>query len=273
MAEVKRTLPEFIEAPVIETLFGVQFKSLEKFSIPHYGLYWSRIRANYEQYEVHPPVRSIIEQFGAGISKDPSIGFHLMRDPEVRCWFIDKSRSWLTQIQRDRFYHNWRKVKVDDVYPRYEKIKPKFKEEWLRFCEFLDEADLGKPEVNQCEVMYVNHIEVGRDRDSYGQLNRVISCWSGSYSGTFLSEPESVNINAQYILPEKKGRLHIVVQPAIRRQDAKEVLQLNLTARGKPASSSLEDIIRWLDLGHEWIVRGFADFTTKEMHKIWRRTI
>jgi hypothetical protein len=62
------------------------------------------------------------------------------------------------------------------------------------------------------------------------------------------------------------------MQPAIRRKDAKEILRVSITARGRPVSSELHDIEDWFDLGHEWIVRGFADITTGEMHKHWRKT-
>lgn len=101
----------------------------------------------------------------------------------------------------------------------------------------------------------------------------MVSFWSGASSGDFLPEPESVNIGARFVLPDKKGRLHMEMQPAIRALDAQEILQLNITARGKPESSNLEKVLEWFELGHEWIVRGFTDFTAKDMHNFWRRKI
>jgi uncharacterized protein (TIGR04255 family) len=127
--------------------------------------------------------------------------------------------------------------------------------------------------VNQCEVTYVNHIHLGQGWKSYGELKNVIACWSGEISGSFLPEPESVNIGTRYVLPDGKGRLHVLMQPAIRRTDAKEILQLNLTARGKPDSSASQHLLEWMDLGHEWIVKGFTDFTSKTMHELWGRQV
>ena len=72
-----------------------------------------------------------------------------------------------------------------------------------------------------------------------------------------------------YCLEENAGRLYVAFIPVIRARDGKEVLQMTLTARGAPKSSSDEDVFGWLDLGRKWIVRGFADFTTAEMHNIW----
>jgi uncharacterized protein (TIGR04255 family) len=271
VAELKRT-PDYERPPVVETYLGVQFAPLANFSILHFGLYWAKIRENYPTFQVQPSLGRVIEQFGAEKFVQPKLGVELVSAPEVRCWFIEQSGRMLTQVQRDRFIHNWRKLRPEDIYVHYDNIKPRFSEEWKGFCGFLDEAGLGKPEVNQCEMTYVNHIELGQGWESYGELNKVVASWSGSYSGNFLPAPESINIGARYVLPDKQGRLHIEMQPAIT-QDAKEILQLNLTARGKPKSSNLENILEWFDLGHEWIVRGFTDFTAKEMHEFWGRKI
>jgi uncharacterized protein (TIGR04255 family) len=264
--------PDYQRPPVVETYLGVQFASLAQFSIPHFGLYWAKIRDNFPQFEVQPLLTPAVEQFEPRPFVRPKLELELVRVPELRCWFIEKSGTMLNQVQRDRFVHNWRKLKPDDAYVHYNKIKPSFIKEWNTFCEFLNEAKIGQPEVNQCEMMYVNHIELGQGWESYGELNKVISSWSGMSSINFLPVPESVTMGARYVLPEKQGRLHIEMQPAVT-QDAKEILQLNLTARGKPQAASLESILEWFDLGHEWIVRGFTDFTSLEMHKHWGRKI
>ena len=107
----------------------------------------------------------------------------------------------------------------------------------------------------------------------YNEVNKAISYWSGTSSGNFLPETEKVSFKTSFVIPDKKGRLHVTLEPAIRRRDAQEVLQLSLTARGKPLSSGLKGILEWFDLGHEWIVWGFTDFTTKDMHKFWGRKI
>lgn len=264
--------PDYDRPPVVETYLGVQFSPLVKFSIPHFGLYWAKIRDNYPDFQVQPPLPTVMEQFETERFVQAKLGVELVSIPDVRCWFIDKSGRMLTQVQTNRFIHNWRKLKPEDVYVHYDRIKPSFSQEWKTFCKFLEEADLGKPEINQCEITYVNHIELGQGWNSYGELNKVISCWSGKYSGKFLSAPESINIGARYGLPDKRGRLHIQMQPAIT-QDAKEILQLNLTARGKPESADMEHVLEWFDLGHEWIVRGFTDLTAKDMHDFWGRKI
>lgn len=273
MTESKRTLPDYEDPPVFETVLGVQFLPLASFSTQHYGLYWSQVRDQYPKFVTREALPPAIEEFDPEVLRELPIGVKAFSSPHIRCWFIHQTDTRLFQIQNDRFIYNWRKGQSDEDYPHYENIEPKFKEEWVRFCGFLKTEGLGVPEVNQCEVTYLNHLERGKGWKSYGEINKVLACWSGRSSGVFLPEPEKILISTRFVMPGNKGRLHISMKPALRREDSKEVLILELTARGKPTSSSLEHILEWLQLGHEWIVRGFTDFTAEHMHEIWRRTL
>lgn len=262
-------MPDFDSPPVIETLLGVQFSPLAGFSITHFGLYWSRVRGKYPVQETKPPLAPVLEEEQRSVA-GPAFGLQLVSEPEARCWLIDASATQLVQIQRDRFIRNWRKVRDSDRYPRYETLKPLFIEDWGQFVDFLRQEGFGAPEINQCEVTYINHIEVGAGWETFGQVDRVVSLVTTG-SQRFLPEPEMLTLEARYPMPGG-GRLRVTMQPAIRRQDAKEVLQLTLTARGRPRLPELGASLEWFDLGHEWIVRGFTDLTTAAMHKTWRRT-
>ncbi len=269
MTESRQPLPAFEHPPVIETLLGVQFSPLESFTIPNLGLYWAQIRDRYPIHEVKPPLASVSEEFEGGPPTGLQVGLRLAREPEIRCWFIDDSGTQLIQVQKDRFVRNWRKVDQHSVYPHYITLRPRFQTDWEGFCDFLARAHLGIPEVNQCEAAYINHIEIGKGWESYGKVHKVVRFLSPRSADDFLPEVERFQWSASYSMPDKKGRLHADLQPVLSRPYAKEVLQLSLTARGKPGSSSLEDILAWFDAAHEWIVRGFAELTTPEMHKVW----
>jgi uncharacterized protein (TIGR04255 family) len=276
VTEVKRTLPDFDQPPVIEVVLGVQFTPIDHFSLPHFGLFWTKVRKDYPEFVTQPPLPPVIEGFEPGNPASLTtfqIGLEVNPEPDVRGWYIDSTKTRLMQVQKDRFIYNWRKVQFNEIYPHYENIEPKFKEEWKRFSAFLQEEKLNLPEITQSEVTYVNHLEIGKGWKSFGDLKNVLACWSGKTSEPFLPEPERVFLKAQYVIEEKKGRLHISVQPAIRRADGKEILKLELTARGKPPSSKLEDILGWFELGHTWIVKGFTSFTTKQMHQTWERKV
>jgi uncharacterized protein (TIGR04255 family) len=265
------TIRDYDKPPVIETVLSIQFTPIHEFTVLLFGIFWNKIRKEYPHSEFRPPLGQTKEEFGK-FPKSSDLGFELVTEPSIRCWFVHADRNQLIQIQKDRFIYNWKKASDEEEYPRYERIKERCLFEWNRFLEFLEEEKLGKPAANQCEVTYVNHIDYEKGWKTFGELSKLISPWSGSYSGTFLPMPETVGLNVSYLLRENQGRLYISMQSVIRARDAKEVLQLSLTARGAPASSTTDDIFRWLDVGHEWVVEGFTDFTTPAFHQRWGRT-
>ena len=77
---------------------------------------------------------------------------------------------------------------------------------------------------------------------------------------------------AGFPLPDSKGNLKVNFKRGTRVSDKVPVLILELTATG-PAADSMEKaaMLKWFDLGHEWIVRGFTDLTTPEAHRLWER--
>jgi uncharacterized protein (TIGR04255 family) len=264
-------LPSFNKPPVIETVLGIEFAPIEGWGIPTFGLYWSQIRKEYPTYEVQPPLASSVEKFDAPAEPMlPSV--QLLTASESRCWFASTDDSSLIQIQHDRFLLNWRKGEADRPYPRYEDfVKPAFKKEWLRFTEFLTQQSFRSPDVVQCEVSYINHIPKGQGWHAADDWKEVFTRSGVTRPPAFLPSPESFRLNANYVMPANRGRLRIAANPAIRLSDQQEVIVLTLTARGRPASSTVADVIKWIDMGHEWVVRGFADFTSEKMHKIWER--
>lgn len=262
-------LPEFDEPPINESALSIQFQPLASFGIPHFGLYWETIRQAFPKFQLVPPVAQVTEEFVA--AKAPRLNLQLLGQPDVRCWFLTKTGERLVQLQRDHFIYNWRQVKGGERYPRYPALREELLLHWNGFQRFLTQQKIPVPEVNQCEVTYVNHIEYELGWRGFSELEAVVAPWSGKHNGNFLRDPEHVSIEAHYRLPEERGRLHIVSGPVVRGRDMKEVLQVALTARGAPQSSSTDDILRWLDLGREWVVRGFADFTAEPIQRLWRR--
>jgi len=271
MADAGQPLPDFDNPPVVETVLGVEFVPLSKWGVPHFGIFWHEIKTEYPRFEVQPPLVSQMERFGKPTTLLPQVTLELVAQFPVRCWFIHQSDTRLLQVQNDRFIHNWRKVGTTDTYPHYEHIRPIFAQEWTRFCEFLAAQGIGAPEVRQCEVIYINHIDPGKGWQTLADLPDVLGTRIGAETDHFLPAPETVGLTASYPMPTEQGRLHVQMQPVIRHADAAQTLQFTLTARGRPTSSQTVDLLRWFDLGREWVVRGFADFTTARMHALWRR--
>ena len=198
----------------------------------------------------------------------------MMRPPTPRCGFLNAEGSELIQVQTDRFIHNWRKVGDEDQYPRYERLRQRFAEELGQFVRFLQRENLGQFLPNQCEVAYVNHIFPGGVWKSHSDLEKVLTVFQRRYSDNFLGAPEEANANLQFIIPgatgEPIGRLHVSATPGFRLKDNVPMLRLTLTARGRPEQEGVDGVMGFLDLGRNWVVRGFESITTTEMHREWR---
>ena len=171
-------------------------------------------------------------------------------------------------------------VEGDAAYPRYEPIRERFFQGLAEVQSFFDEEKIGSIEPNQCEVSYVNHIDLAEVSDPRSQLHRLFGFWSEfrsqpAESEARLPEFEGGGFTISFIIrdpnsAEPQGRLHMEVQPAFQ-SEGKSIIRLNLTARGSPASPTYQGVADFLDIGRDAIVRGFAAITTPEMHELWGR--
>jgi hypothetical protein len=68
---------------------------------------------------------------------------------------------------------------------------------------------------------------------------------------------------------EREARLQVTLDPGKVIASGRPGWILKLAAQARVDST--EQVSDFFDLGHEWIVRGFADITTPDVHKIWER--
>jgi len=186
-----------------------------------------------------------------------------------RLWFVNADNSELIQVQRDRFIRNWRQTDNGPDYPRYENLRVAFERDWTTFDQFI--ASTGNClSPNQCELTYVNIIE-DVEFEALHELLRFV----GPANTSVLGNPEDSNINVRYRINgdngEPVGRLHVSAHPVIRVPDNKPGIRFTLTARGAPYERNLNGAQKFLDLGHEAIVRSFTELTSESMHKTWER--
>ena len=190
--------------------------------------------------------------------------------------FLNESKTELIQIQAARFIHKWRKAgKISTHYPRYERIRTNFRHEVWEFQEFLTDERLGKLAIDQCEITYVNHIEPCEAWHQHGQIEGVLRTWTAQ-PRSFLPESEDASIQQRFVIRNESGsplgRLHVSLTPAWKEEDQSPILVLTLTARGSPVEKGINGAFDFLDLGREWIVKGFLDLTTTDMHRAWGST-
>jgi uncharacterized protein (TIGR04255 family) len=264
-----KPFPEFERPPVDEMAMGVQFDPLANFRAAHLGCFWARIREEYPHTEDQAPLFPTVEPSEIKPSPPTVSAVALTAPPLPRCWFLNKDKSQLIQIQRDRFLRNWHQVKGDESYPRFGRLFQDFRQAWDKFLTFVGEEGLGSIKVNLCELSYVNYIEKGTGWSELGELHGVFPLLRPQEEGSFLPPPETLSWQARYKLPGGRGRLYVEMNPVFRGRDLKLVLGFKLTARGAPAEGSSEQIAAWFELSHEWIAQAFAELTSPTAHELW----
>jgi len=269
-------LPDFKKSPVVEVALSIQFPPLKGVKNAHFMRLWTDVfRKDFPETEEQPPLNHVLERFGTPTPGNVRIQLEAGL-PVPRYWFKNTDGTELVQVQRDRFIRNWRQLQTGKPYPRYEPLRKKFIKQFSKFTNFVEKEGMGKIEPDQCEVTYVNDLPDGEGWNSFGELGKVVTVWQSDFSDDFLPTPENIQFTTSFIIPgegEKPvGRLHVAIEPRYQLPDITPLLRLSLTARGAPIGKGLDGVQKFMDLGREWVVKGFTSITTDPMHKIWERT-
>lgn len=265
-------MPEFKNPPVSEVAISVSFTPLKNWSSSNAFSFGSMISNQYPKMELQAPLFNEEEKFGDEFWQQNHLKLEILPQNSNRFWFLAEPSNWLVQVQSDRFVLNWRRVTGNEEYPRYEAaIRGRFIEEMNRFFTYVVDNNIGEINVTQCEVTYVNDIVQGEYWENVSDAIGLFSILSDEKSGKFLKDIETISASGSYAMPDQKGRLRFGINHAIRNTDNKELIKLSLVARGRPNSSDTNAVLDWIDLGREWIVRGFEDMTTKKAHALWRK--
>jgi len=269
-------LPDFERPPVNEVVLSLQFASLPFRNI-HAGLLWERLKSKFAKVEEHHPIDPAFETFGVPQAIQGMPQFQMLSQfPPSRFWFITADDQHLLQVQGDRLIHNWRKRSPGDQYPRYEQLRERFEREVALVQEYWQIECIGTIAVNQCEVTYINQIQLAGGGDPTKKLEEIFTIWSGQSSDAFLThEAERGNFGISYILKDSAnapyGRLHVTATPVIHRETNEPFVQLTLVARGRPSDALVSTAFGWFDHGRDTIVRAFASLTQPQMHRLWGR--
>lgn len=260
----------FVDPPVSEVAFAVQFAA-PAIDLELLGEIAGRAKAGFPRREQHPPLPPMFEEFGT-IPQGPQIIFQTTPDLP-RTWFVTDDGTRVIQAQADRFAYNWRRVDAGHPYPRYKALRPEFIEHALPVIESVASVT-GNPDlVNAVELTYVNELRApdSQPRSGHPLLSRFLRSLD-PMGGEFLQEPEDTRLQARWRIPDESGapigRLYASAEPAFHRDEV-PVYLLTMTARLLASGADAETTINLLDAAHLWIVRGFKDLTTDEMHNTW----
>jgi uncharacterized protein (TIGR04255 family) len=262
-------LPKFSRPPVNEVALAVHFLPLEGLTHLDLGSLRETWRAKYpevEEYPELPPVAPEVEGYDQAL-QFPIFGFD-SRPRWPRSWFLNTDRDRLIQLQRDRLVVNWRRGADHEIpYPHYDEIKPAYSEALRQLSDFVVQSTGTTLAPVQYEVTYINQVKF---RTS---LAEVVSPWSGSYSTAFLPVAEDLRMQARYPIVDVdgrwRGRLYVSVNPTAGAADNGSAALLHVFARTLSQPGDAIADIALLDLAHEWVVKGFAAFTTKDAHMVW----
>jgi len=268
---IEPPFPEYQKPPVNEVVCGITFKPVEQLLTPYIGVLWEEYKSSYPRCQEAPPLLSLTETFGEGLTRNKPEFAEM--PPLPRVWFLNSEGNGIIQVQRDRFLHNWRRLNDSDIYPRYERVFAMFLDHLQRFQAFLDKHHLGEIEAKQYEMTYVNHFYKDEGWTTTGDAGRLFRDFKWRDEERFLPHPEGLNWRCTFVLPNKTGRMHVSIQNAESRDDSRPLYALELTVRGMEGDGNLSGLHKWFDRAHEWIVRGFADLTDIEaQQQLWRRT-
>ncbi|MCD6218564.1 TIGR04255 family protein [bacterium] len=275
MKENSSSFAEYENPPVSEVALSIQFESLQKLKTPYIGLLWQKYidsRSKLNKVWEQPLLKDRFELF-----HDEKLAprIELSNIPPLqRYWFLNESETELVQIQDNRFVRNWRRLDTSKDYPRYNKNREDFIKDFEIFETFLKEHNIGEILPNQCEVTYVNPIPAEGKYERPDQLHNVVTFFQSEYSDSFLPDLENINFTLQYVIQKEDslplGRLYISLQ-SVTSKDNSLIYLIKLVARGKPIGEGIDGVLGFMDIGHEWIVRGFSSVTASYMHELWGR--
>jgi uncharacterized protein (TIGR04255 family) len=268
-------LPRFGKPPVVETVLGIHFRPLEKFTSAYQGVLWDRFfRVQFPRLEEKAPVEEQHERFGEEriAFAGPTFRWQVMDRPEApRLWAASESGEHVVQIQKNALFANWQKRAESSTYRPFSKRRQEFVQQLGHLEQFMKELDIGRVEPTSWVVTYINHIEYEEVLNIGPTTASVFTVWTNQTSDNWLPLPDKIAMEMAYPLPENVGRLHVTSTPVIRLNDKKEMVRIDLTARGKVKTRDMASVLQGIDMGHEWVVRGFVSLTRPEMHKVWER--
>lgn len=246
--------PTFANPPVVETALSVQFSGI-RWSPLDFGTYFETIKERFPNASESHCLPPIIETFPTTIVDSKLV---LSETVQPSRWlFSDPPNSSLLQVQSNRFGFNWRRVEGEE-YPRFQNNCKVFKTEYENFQRFCEERDLGSPEPQFSEVVYVNHIYPDNGEE-------LVDLFEKAFKGVDFSmspRPELATFNRTFVIGDNDGRLY--AEAGIFPNDK---IRFKLTSRARCTDGNWDSS---LNMAHDILIEHFMKLTEPTMHtKPW----
>jgi uncharacterized protein (TIGR04255 family) len=264
----ERTLPsidqqreyriDFRNPPVAEVAAGFYFQKIEGWNILHQGALWDRFQDRYPDCEFFAPIVDAPPKLQLNIAETAA-------SLPIRVGFVDRTKTELVQTQNGLLIHNWRKTSSLPEYHRYESIRSHLREDWHTFLGYLRDKSLRVPTVTRCQIDYFNHLVRGETWQDLSELATIFTPWRGLKQSATDSKLQAASFSIAY--STVRGTINVAVQPAIRTEDGKELIQFILSSSVVPNVEA--DLFNELDECHQNAGRAFVDLTTDTAREKW----
>ena len=266
-------LPRFRKPPVVETVLGLMFDPLPKLSINELSLFWGQLGECWKKCTIAPHLSPQYERFDAKqifVEERQQLLMQVIDSPTFRLQIEHESKSRMIQVQNSRFHYNWIGT-YGDSYPSFQSVKPDFESQLAKFVKFVDDRQLGVVKPEQWEITYVNVMSKGTVWHEPSDWNHLFPKIPAPMSSSSVAELESFEGEWHYIIPERKGRLHVQIKHQKQLGNKEESIRMVLTARGpiNENTDRLNAMNEGLNIGHDVIVQSFFDLTSSIAHEVW----
>lgn len=256
-ATQRPNLPSFDRPPVIEVAVGVHFvqlPGLNTVGLVRLADIWRDRYPTIQEQPALPPAAPGGQMFMFQVGNSA---------PPQRFWLLAEDESLLIQVQNDRLLLNWRKVKDDDPYPHYGRLRQDFSDVWSEFIRYITSGDYGVFQPNLAEVSFFNRIPVS----SASEVARTIAALNPDWS---LDGHLATSLQIERILEnagEQSGQQNI----ALAYRPEFGFIQLEITSRIRIQAESTDSsaILTALDQAHDVDVLTFDQITTNSAHTAW----
>jgi uncharacterized protein (TIGR04255 family) len=265
----------FGRPPVVELAFAVQFSG-SPIDVEVLGAIARSVKGALPNQQQHPALPRMSEQF----DRNSGVQIIFKTAAELpRAWFVSDDGQRLLQLQGDRLAYNWRQVLSEQLYPRYEGLRGEFSSHLQQLSAVIAETNAAPLGIDVCELSYVNHLATVEPSAGHPPLSRFLRYLAPMAGPDFLPEAEDARLQARWLMrasvpdsgSQPIGRLYAEATPVFQ-VGGEPAYLLTLTARMVGEELDRAGALALLDIGHEWIVRGFKDITTDEMHHTWDLT-
>ena len=255
----------FAHPPIDEIVCGILFDSIKGLQAGHLGSLWEQFKPDFSRTE---------DQSVLGPLSEEELNFRQI-PPLPRVWFIHQDENELIQMQSNRFLHNWRKRRPDDIYPGYTTVVENFEKYLSCFEGFLTKEKLGDLAPRQYELTYINDIFENEGWETITDLEKVFPNFISLKGQKMLSaDIRELSWQMAFGLPNDFGQLHLSIRNARRISDNRHLLRIEFKALSNQPYKPMRG---WFDLAHDVIFDLFTNLVSEEIQeqywgrKLWQK--